>query len=72
MRSILLVLLLSGFTVNAEESSKTQADFFSPNCTDCPKMQTPGSANLGNNKGVFRPGNSKKKPSSAPPVDTDK
>ena len=46
-----------------EESASpetTQANWFSPACPDCAKLLTPGTANLGNSKGVYRPGDKAK------------
>lgn len=67
MKFILLVLTFSllAFSALAEEETPvtketTQADWFSPSCPNCPKLLIPGTANLGNSKGVFRPGDKSK------------
>ncbi len=53
-----------------EPASNTQADWFSPSCPSCAKLLTPGSANLGNSKGVFRQGTKKKKITPTAPAGT--
>ncbi|MBY0553013.1 hypothetical protein K2P97_00695 [bacterium] len=71
MKLMLLVLSIVSFGVVAlAQSTNTEANWFSPQCKDCPKMLTPGTASLGNNKGVYRPDRrgSKKKPSATPPT----
>lgn len=67
MKFILFVLIfsLSNFSFAADEETPppkeaTQADWFSPGCPTCPKLLIPGTANLGNSKGVFRPGDKAK------------
>lgn len=60
-----LTFSLLTFSALAEEETPvskemTQANWFSPGCPDCPKLQMPGTANLGNGKGVFRPGDKSK------------
>lgn len=68
MKISLLVLLFAfiGSSAFAEDDaapaqSATQADWFSPSCSSCAKMLTPGTANLGNAKSVYRPGLKSKK-----------
>lgn len=64
MKFIFVILTFSflNFSAIAQEEEAppakeaTQADWFSPGCPTCPKLLIPGSANLGNSKGVFRPG----------------
>ena len=61
----LLTFSLLNFSAFAQEETPqakeaTQADWFSPGCPTCPKLLIPGSANLGNSKGVFRPGDKAK------------
>lgn len=76
MTLLILAFVFTGLSVFAEESAApkteetTEAGWFSPSCESCPKLQTPGSANLGNTKGVFRPGGKKKKPAESAPVKT--
>ncbi len=68
MKFVLLiaVFMFMASGVHAESSSvvssdatQTQADWFSPSCPNCAKLLTPGTASLGNSKGIFRP-NAKK------------
>ena len=72
MKLALLIIasVFIGSMACAEEPAQTEAGWFSPSCKDCPKLQTPGSANLGNSKGVYRPGGKKKKPVESAPVKT--
>lgn len=72
MKILLLVLSMTFGLVAFANQSGTEAKWFSPDCKDCPKMLTPGTASLGNNKGVFRPGQTKKKPTTTKPVSTGK
>ncbi len=65
MKYLFLTLILVSFTVQAQDS-ETQAGWFSPNCPNCAKYLTPGSATLGNTKGVYRPDKKKKKKDTAP------
>lgn len=67
MKFFLFILTFSflSFSAMAEEETlppkeTTQADWFSPSCPTCPKLLIPGTANLGNSKGVFRPGDKAK------------
>lgn len=78
MTLLTLTFVFAGISAFAEEQAApaqqaqpTEAGWFSPSCKDCPKLQTPGSANLGNTKGVYRPGGKKKKPVESAPVKTD-
>lgn len=60
----ILVFVTMGLSAHGEEQTSTQttqADWFSPSCPACAKLLTPGSANLGNTKGVFRPNGKKQK-----------
>lgn len=62
---VILTFSLLNFSAFADEETTpsketTQADWFSPGCPTCPKLLIPGSANLGNSKGVFRPGDKSK------------
>lgn len=68
MKVLLLVLSIVTFGFGAfAQTSETEANWFSPACKDkCPKMLTPGTASLGNDKGVFRPGGKSKKKTTAP------
>ena len=68
--AFLIVALVS---INLSANASEEAGWFSPSCLTCAKMQTPGTANLGNSKGVFRPGGkkSKKKSEVVPPVQVD-
>lgn len=71
MKLMLLVLSIVSFGfVALAQSSNTEASWFSPQCKDCPKMLTPGTASLGNNKGVYRPGSKKRTAPVAAPVST--
>lgn len=72
MKVLLLVLSIVTFGFAAfAQTSNTEANWFSPACKDCPKMLTPGTASLGNKKGVFRPGSkTKKKTTTTQPVNT--
>ena len=73
---LILAFVSLGTSVQAEEptaAQTTQADWFSPSCPTCNnKLLIPGSANLGNSKGVFRPGTKKlKKKVLTTPVDVE-
>ena len=59
---LFLLMSISGRAAEVETASPstTQADWFSPACPTCAKLLTPGTANLGNSKGVFRPGDKAK------------
>lgn len=70
MKYIFLTLILIGFAAQANDS-ETQAGWFSPSCPNCAKYLTPGSASLGNTKGVYHPDKKKKKKDSAPAVKAD-
>lgn len=67
-----LVFTFLGFVVSAQEPespvSTTQADWFSPGNPDSAKLLIPGSATLGNTKGVFRPGDKAKSKKKKPVV----
>lgn len=65
MKSKLLnfLIVFVGLFASAETNqSQTQADWFSPDCSSCAKYLTPGTASLGNTKGVYRPNKKTKKP----------
>ena len=61
-------------SVASGDATQTQADWFSPACPNCAKLLTPGTASLGNSKGVFRPNAKKqiKKTELTKPVEVEK
>lgn len=59
-----LVFTMTCLATAAEEEvspATTQADWFSPTCPGCAKLLTPGTANLGNSKNIFRRDDKSKK-----------